>query len=170
MRGYLTFTSTEVYPIHALEKGQTDMRTYTISELAAEFGITPRAIRFYEDEELIKPTRHGQSRIYSPRDRARLALILRGKRVGFSLVEIKEMLDLYDINDGQATQLKFSIKKFSERINALERQRADIEHALEELRAGRARLELMLAEKEPHRRPSEEPHGRLIGFSVNAGD
>jgi DNA-binding transcriptional MerR regulator len=143
------------------------MRSYTISELASEFGITPRAIRFYEDEELIKPTRQGQMRIYAPRDRARLALILRGKRVGFSLVEIKEMLDLYDINDGQATQLKFSIKKFSERINALERQRADIEHALEELRAGRARLELLLADKEGHRRPSEEPHGRLIGFAVN---
>jgi DNA-binding transcriptional MerR regulator len=144
------------------------MRTYTISELAEEFGITPRAIRFYEDEELIKPSRHGQSRIYSSRDRVRLALILRGKRVGFSLTEIKEMLDLYDINDGQATQLAYSVKKFSERISALERQRADIEQALEELRAGRARLEVILAEKQPNGRVSEEPHGRLIGFSVNA--
>jgi DNA-binding transcriptional MerR regulator len=144
------------------------MRTYSISEMAEEFGITPRAIRFYEDEELIKPTRHGQSRIYSARDRVRLALILRGKRVGFSLVEIKEMLDLYDIDDGQATQLAYSVKKFSERISALETQRADIEQALEELRAGRARLEVILAEKQPHRKVApEEPHGRLIGFSVN---
>jgi len=144
------------------------MRTYTISEMAEEFGVTPRAIRFYEDEELIKPTRQGQSRIYSARDRVRLALILRGKRVGFSLVEIKEMLDLYDIDDGQATQLAYSVKKFSERISALERQRADIEQALEELRAGRARLEVILAEKDPHRKvAAEEPHGRLIGFSVN---
>jgi DNA-binding transcriptional MerR regulator len=144
------------------------MRTYSISELAAEFGVTPRAIRFYEDEELLQPTRHGQSRIYAPRDRARLALILRGKRVGFSLDEIKEMLDLYDVRDGQATQLSYTIKKFSERISALERQRADIEHSLEELRAARARLEVMLAEKQPHRVPANDEHGRLIGFSMNA--
>jgi DNA-binding transcriptional MerR regulator len=144
------------------------MRTYTISELAAEFGITPRAIRFYEDEELIKPTRQGQSRIYSPRDRARLVLILRGKRVGFALDEIKEMLDLYDVRDGQATQLAYTVRKFSERINALEQQRADIEHSLEELRAARARLEVMLAEKQPHRMPANDEHGRLIGFSMNA--
>jgi len=145
------------------------MRTFSISELAEEFGVTPRAIRFYEDEELIKPTRQGQSRIYSPRDRVRLALILRGKRVGFSLIEIKEMLDLYDLKDGQATQLSYSIKKFDERINALERQRADIEQALSELRAGRARLELMLAGKRPSRASADAEHGRLIGFGLNSG-
>jgi DNA-binding transcriptional MerR regulator len=145
------------------------MRTYSIGELADEFGVTPRAIRFYEDEELLKPTRQGQSRIYSPRDRVRLALILRGKRVGFSLIEIKEMLDLYDIDDGQATQLAYSIKKFSERISALERQRADIEHALEELRTARARLEVMLAAKDPGRGPIEQEHSRIIGFSLNSG-
>jgi DNA-binding transcriptional MerR regulator len=144
------------------------MRTYSISELSEEFGITPRAIRFYEDEELIKPTRQGQTRIYAARDRARLALILRGKRVGFSLTEIKEMLDLYDINDGQATQLSYSIKKFDERINALERQRADIEQALTELREGRARLELLLGGKKPARVNGEGDHGRLIGFSMNS--
>ena len=146
------------------------MRTYTISELAAEFGVTPRAIRFYEDENLLSPTRQGQSRIYAPRDRARLALILRGKRVGFSLDEIKEMLDLYDVKDGQATQLAYTIKKFSERISSLERQRADIEHSLEELRAARARLEVMLSEKQPHRVRSNDEHGRLIGFSMNGGE
>ena len=141
------------------------MHTFTISELAEEFGITPRAIRFYEDEELIKPTRQGQTRVYAPRDRVRLALILRGKRVGFSLIEIKEMLDLYDINDGQATQLAYSIKKFDERINSLERQRADIEQALTELRTGRARLELMLSGKAPN---GDADHGRLIGFALNS--
>ncbi len=146
------------------------MTTFTISELAAEFGITPRAIRFYEDEELIKPTRQGQSRIYSPRDRARLALILRGKRVGFALDEIKEMLDLYDVRDGQATQLSYTIKKFSERISTLEQQRADIEHSLEELRQARARLEVLLSEKQPHRsHANDDEHGRLIGFSMNSG-
>lgn len=147
------------------------MKTFNISQLAEEFGITPRAIRFYEDEELIKPTRQGQSRIYSPRDRARLALILRGKRVGFSLIEIKEMLDLYDINDGQATQLAYSIKKFDERINSLEQQRADIEHALSELRAGRARLQVILSEKGDGAssvQNGDPEHGRLIGFSMNA--
>ena len=145
------------------------MQTFTISQLAEEFGITPRAIRFYEDEELIKPTRQGQARIYSPRDRVRLALILRGKRVGFSLVEIKEMLDLYDINDGQATQLTYAIKKFNERISSLERQRADIEQALTELRQGRARLEVILSEKGvPSNAPrgSEAEHGRLIGYAM----
>jgi DNA-binding transcriptional MerR regulator len=146
------------------------MRTWTISELSNEFGITPRAIRFYEDEELIHPTRQGQSRIYAARDRARLALILRGKRVGFSLDEIKEMLDLYDVKDGQATQLAYTIKKFSQRISALEQQRADIEHSLEELRAARARLEVLLGEKQPGgRKPATDAgHGRLIGYSMNA--
>jgi DNA-binding transcriptional MerR regulator len=146
------------------------MRTWTISELSNEFGITPRAIRFYEDEELIHPTRQGQSRVYAARDRARLALILRGKRVGFSLDEIKEMLDLYDVKDGQATQLSYTIKKFSQRISALEQQRADIEHSLEELRAARARLEVLLGEKQPGgRRPAnDDGHGRLIGYSMNA--
>ena len=145
------------------------MQTFTISQLSEEFGITPRAIRFYEDEELIKPTRQGQSRIYSPRDRARLALILRGKRVGFSLVEIKEMLDLYDIDDGQATQLSHAIRKFNERISSLERQRGDIEQALRELRQGRARLEVMLSEKgvpSSMGRGSDGEHGRLIGFAM----
>lgn len=145
------------------------METWSISELSVEFGITPRAIRFYEDEKLVKPTRKGQTRIYSARDRARLSLILRGKRVGFSLIELKEMLDLYDMDDGQATQLQYSIKKFSERINALERQRADVEQALQELRAGRARLELFLASKDPASRPAEEERRHLIGFSLNSG-
>lgn len=145
------------------------MKTFSISQLSEEFGITPRAIRFYEDEELIKPSRQGQSRIYSPRDRARLALILRGKRVGFSLVEIKEMLDLYDMNDGQSTQLTHAIKKFNERINSLERQRGDIEQALVELRQGRARLEVLLADKgmpSTNGRGSEAEHGRLIGYAM----
>jgi DNA-binding transcriptional MerR regulator len=145
------------------------MESWTISELSVEFGITPRAIRFYEDESLIKPARVGQSRVYSARDRARLSLILRGKRVGFSLTEIREMLDLYDMNDGQSTQLQYSIRKFSERINALERQHADIDQALEELRAGRARLELLLANKLSSPLPPDEERRNLIGFSMNAG-
>ena len=74
--------------------------TFTITDLAGEFKITPRTIRFYEDKHLLQPSRQGLSRVYSRRDRARLQLILRGKRLGFSLAEIKEMLDLYDLGDG----------------------------------------------------------------------
>jgi DNA-binding transcriptional MerR regulator len=75
--------------------------TYTITDLCEEFQVTARALRFYEDEGLISPSRQGLSRIYSWRDRARLAWILRGKRVGFSLADIREMIDLYDIGDGR---------------------------------------------------------------------
>jgi DNA-binding transcriptional MerR regulator len=142
------------------------MRTYSISDLAEEFGVTPRTIRFYESEGLITPQRHGQARVYTPRDRARLALILRGKRVGFSLVEIKEMLDLYDVRDGRATQLSHALKKFDERINSLERQRADIEHSLGELREGRAKIEIMLGGLKSNAHASDEQRPRLVGYGL----
>lgn len=143
------------------------MRTYSISDLAEEFGITPRTIRFYEAENLICPQRHGQTRIYAPRDRARLALILRGKRVGFSLAEIKEMLDLYDLHDGRATQLSHALRKFDERINSLERQRADIEHSLIELREGRAKIEIMLGGQTPEADAGGKRRPRLVGYGLN---
>jgi len=142
------------------------MRTFSISDLAEEFGVTPRTIRFYESESLISPQRHGQARIYTPRDRARLALILRGKRVGFSLIEIKEMLDLYDLHDGRANQLSHALKKFDERINALERQRADIEHSLVELREGRAKIEIMLGGLKSNAHASDEKRPRLVGYGL----
>ena len=81
------------------------MKTYTISELAREFQVTPRALRFYEDKGLLSPTRDGLNRVYSTRDRARLKLILQGKRFGFSLEDIRQLLNLYDIGDQQTTQL-----------------------------------------------------------------
>ncbi len=107
--------------------------SYSISELAAEFEVTPRALRFYEDEGLISPRRQGATRIYGKRDRARLAWILRAKRVGFSLAEVREMLDLYDRDDGRVTQREVTLAKCRERIALLERQRSDIDGAIDEL-------------------------------------
>jgi len=124
------------------------MKTYTISELAREFNVTPRALRFYEDKALLSPTRDGMNRVYSGRDRARLKLILQGKSVGFSLTDIREMLDLYTL-EGHRAQLKLSLKKSREQIVNLERQREDIEAALETLRAGVRWAEEKLAELGP---------------------
>lgn len=111
------------------------MNTYTISELAREFAVTPRALRFYEDKDLLHPARDGMNRIYSSRDRARLKLILQGKRVGFSLNDIREILDIYS-QDGHQAQLLVSLKKFREQIAALEQQRKDIDASIKELLQG----------------------------------
>lgn len=106
---------------------------FTITDLSNEFAITARALRFYEDEGLINPERRGTQRIYSARDRARLAWILRGKRVGFSLAEIREMIDLYDIGDGRQVQRQVTLERCRARIRTLEQQKHDIDAALAEL-------------------------------------
>ncbi len=121
--------------------------TFSISQLAAAFDVTTRAIRFYESKGLIAPLRRGRNRIYSRRDRARLTLILRGKRVGFSLDEIKDMLDLYDLRDGQETQLRHALTKCDERIAALEAQRKDIDDAIDALRTSKAAMLELLETK-----------------------
>ena len=108
-------------------------RTFTIRQLTKEFSVTARTLRFYEDEGLIGPERRGQTRIYSVRDRARIILILRGRRLGFSLAEIREYLDLYDQNLN-VRQLQHARKKFEERIVAFERQKVDIDTAIVELK------------------------------------
>lgn len=106
---------------------------YSIGELCDEFAVTARALRFYEDEELICPERRGTQRLYSDRDRARLAWILRGKRVGLSLAEIKELLDLYDIGDGRRTQRLKTVELCQARVDKLKQQRVDIEATIKEL-------------------------------------
>jgi DNA-binding transcriptional MerR regulator len=106
---------------------------YAIGELCEAFGVTARALRFYEDEQLIAPERRGTSRFYSDRDRARLSWILRGKRVGFSLNEIREMLDLYDVGDHRQTQRRVTIKRCQQKIEALRCQKNDIDATITEL-------------------------------------
>jgi len=118
---------------HLERPDREERETYSISDLTREFGCTARALRFYEDEGLIAPTRNGLSRIYSKRDRARLAWIMRAKNVGFSLGEIREMIDLYDLDDGRTEQRRVTMQRCKEKIAKLKRQKADIESSIREL-------------------------------------
>ena len=109
-------------------------KLYTVTELARELDLTPRAIRFYEDKGLLAPQRVGNTRVYNGRDRGRLILILRGKRLGFSLREIGEWLALYDAEDLEPAQTKQLLDNIAHRISALDQQRADLDATLAELR------------------------------------
>ena len=109
------------------------METYSISELAREFDVTPRAIRFYEDQGLLAPRREGQRRIYTPRDRTRLKLTLRGKRLGLSLSEIRELIDMYEPGRDERPQLERFLAVLGAHKASLLQQRADIEAQLEEI-------------------------------------
>ena len=110
-----------------------ERRYYSIGEMCDAFGVTTRALRFYEDEQLIAPERRGTTRLYTDRDRARLTWILRGKSVGFSLNDIRELLDLYDLGDHQHTQMLATLERCRERIDALHRQKRDIDATIAEL-------------------------------------
>ncbi len=120
--------------------------TFSISDLAKEFDITTRAIRFYEDQGLLAPTRRGQTRVYAQRDQTRLKLILRGKRLGFSLSEVADIIRLYDEKPGETGQLHFFIDKIAERRRVLIQQREDIAITLAELEAADKRCHDRLAE------------------------
>lgn len=122
---------------------------YTISELAQEFQITPRTLRYYEAQGLVCPARNGRSRIYSGGDRVRLGLILRGKRVGFSLAEIKEMLELYNLGDNQVGQLRLTLQKCRERVALLKQQRDDIDATMTELNDYCQTVSDLLSQKAP---------------------
>jgi DNA-binding transcriptional MerR regulator len=118
------------------DPGHGHRQEFSIGDLSREFSVTLRSLRFYESRGLLKPKRQGMSRIYSRRDRARLKIILMGKSVGFSLREIKEMLDYYDLKDGQITQLRISKGKCESQLLKLEQQREELDVAIKEL--GRA--------------------------------
>ncbi len=138
----------ELVDVVAARDESTKKTQFTIGDLAKEFGCTLRTLRFYEDKGLLNPKRDGMNRIYNRRDRARLKLVLMGKRVGFSLTEIRDMLDLYDLRDGQVTQLRVALSRFNEQIAILEVQRKDIEQAIEELSRTVEIVSGMLKQKE----------------------
>ena len=122
-------------------------RTYSITELCKEFEVTPRTLRFYEQKGLLSPARRGWTRLFSYRDRARLKLILRSKMVGFSLEEIKELLDLYSLGDGQLTQLRVASTKMRERLDALQVQRVELDEAIVDLKRTVEVVDGMLKER-----------------------
>ena len=106
----------------------------TIREMCLDFDVTPRTLRFYEQKELLFPIRDGQRRLFTRRDRARLKLILRGKRFGFSLEEIRQLLDLYHMDDGQQAQLAKSYELAEKHLADMEQQRAELDQAISELK------------------------------------
>lgn len=121
-------------------------KAYTISELAQEFGVTTRTLRHYEDQGLVTPTREGINRIYSHRDRVRLKLALRGKRLGFSLSELRELFQLYDLANDERRQLEEFAVKLERRRSQLEQQREDVEVMLNEINFFATQCQRLLAD------------------------
>ena len=115
-------------------------RTYSLTQLCRDFGATPRALRFYEEQGLLAPARRDTSRVYSYKDRARLKMILNGRRVGLSIAEIRDILDLYD-EEGEAAQSAEALRVFRHRIAQLESQRVEVEEAISILREAANQLE-----------------------------
>jgi DNA-binding transcriptional MerR regulator len=120
---------------------------YTIGELSREFGVTSRAIRFYESKGLLSPLRKGTTRSYTKRDRAQLILVLRGKNLGFTLEEIREYLDLYAADTTQVVQLRHLLAKIDDRIELLRRKKSDLERTQSELKSIRSQVVAALRER-----------------------
>ncbi len=122
--------------------GDTDIgeSTFSITELAREFDVTPRTIRFYEDQGMLAPERKGRQRIFHDRDHVRLRLILRGKRLGFSLAEVKEIIELYDVDSGGEKQLVHLLQKINQRRTSLEQQTRDIKEIMQDLKGVEKRV------------------------------
>ena len=135
-------------PAHPAATREPPPRLYSIGDLSSELALSHRAIRFYEDQGLLAPQRIGGQRVYGTRDRARLQLILRGKRLGFALADIKELLDLYDVDPDHLEQMRATLAKGRARIAELERQREEIALTLQELRQIEAHLADCIAQKE----------------------
>jgi DNA-binding transcriptional MerR regulator len=160
-------------PGAARHNGAEAARLYSIGDLAAETGVTHRALRLYEDQGLLAPQRIGNQRIYSHRDRARLILVLRGKRLGFSLADIKEMLELYEFDPAHLEQLRVTLTKAQTRIASLEQQQQAIAETLAELRAGERGLRDLIRQKEAagHRnsvgRPTSPSHRSAMGPALS---
>jgi DNA-binding transcriptional MerR regulator len=118
-----------------MARRESDLESWTIAQIADEFGVTHRTVRHYEDLGLITPERRGQQRVYHRRDRTRLNLILRGKRLGFPLEEVRTIIDLYDAPRGRASQLEYVLSQVDERRADLEQRRRDLDDTLKELDA-----------------------------------
>ena len=132
-----------------MNRTKDDSRTYSISELAREFDVTTRSIRFYEDQGLLNPARQGQTRIYSRQDRVRLKLTLRGKRLGFSLADIRELFDLYDADKSSRSQLQTMLGLVADKRETLQQQLEDIQMVLLELEAAEQRCRQALGQLTP---------------------
>ena len=132
---------------------------YTITELAQEFDVTPRAIRFYEDVGLLTPARAGRNRVYGQRERTRLKLTLRGKRLGLSLLEIKQLVEMYDSHPDQTPQLSAFLQVLAAHRQQLEQQREDIEITLAEIAQHEARCRSLLAAARTRRPPKPSTIG-----------
>ena len=144
-----------------------DHRTYSIRQLCREFGATARALRFYEDKGLLTPARKGQTRVYGARDRARLKLILRGRRIGFSLQEIQDMLDLYDRKDGNAQQMAIALRRHRAQIEALKAQREDLDAAINTAEEACAAMEERLTNTRPVLLPGADEYASLLKSRLN---
>ena len=133
----------------------TDDRIMTIREMCDAYDVTPRTLRFYEAKELLFPIREGQKRLFTKRDRARLKLILRGKRFGFSLEEIRQLLDLYHMGDQQQTQLARTYEIAQQRLSDMEEQRDELNQAIDELKEQMRWGEKMLASMDQAKKAAE---------------